>query len=155
MKPDTSNLVVLKRHNGRPSLFIELELLDETSETPSLVSKLTWLVFGYTEDFDLWLQMPLTFDEANDLVDGGPRLMDKYIGSKPGRVITLVTHGSQSESLTSFAMAVPGKADGVMWLLEAMIEHLSLRRDELERLRVQRPEVKADLRAINAVLAAV
>lgn len=155
MKPDTSNLLVLKSHNGRPSLFIELEEVQDDAGETTLLHKLTWLVFGHSEDFDLWLQLPLTLDEANDMVDGGPRLMDRYIASNPGRLITLVIYGSRPGSLTSFAMAVPANAEGVMWLLEAMVEHLKQQRLEPEHGGLQRSEVKADLRAMKAVLAGV
>lgn len=155
MKPATSNLVVLKSHNGRPSLFIELEAEFEEGEIVSVGHLLTWLVVGYTEDFDLWLQMPLTLSEANELADGGQRLMDKYVASKPGRAVTLVTYGSHRETLNSFVMAVPEDAKGVMWMLEAMVEHLERRRHELELMRSRPPELKADLRAIRAVLASV
>jgi len=155
VKPDTSSLVVLKSHNSRPSLFIELEVVQDEAGETRLVHKLTWLVFGHVEDFDLWLQMPLTLNEANDLVDGGPRLMDKYVASKPGRMITLVTYGSRRESLTSLTMPVPANAQGVVWLLEAMVEHLTLQRLDPEPGGLQPSEIKEDLRAMKAVLAAV
>lgn len=156
MKPDTSELVVLKAHNGRPSLFIELELeYDEAGAATGMHPKLSWLVFGYTEDFDLWLQMPLVLSEANELVDGGSPRMDRFVASRPGRLVVLATNGNQGQPLNSFSMPVPAEAEGVMWMLEAMVDHLEHRRNELKMEKVRRPEAKADLRAIELVLASV
>lgn len=68
--------VVLNSWNGRPTLTITV--IDDAPH-------MHWLVEGHVEDRDVWLEMQLTWAEANHLIDSGPLYLDKWVAERPGR----------------------------------------------------------------------
>ena len=74
---DAADGVVLDQHNGRPSMWIST-----TADEPPV---LHWLVLGYLEDRDVWLDAPLTWDEAVRYVDTPPASLGAFLGTSAGR----------------------------------------------------------------------
>lgn len=72
--------LILDRHDGRPTLVVYV--LDGEPH-------LQWLLLGYTESIDLWLDMKLTWIEADELIEQVPAMLDDYVATKPGRSIDL------------------------------------------------------------------
>ena len=72
----TMERVVLDYHNGRPSV-----LLSESADGPIL----HWLIFGYTESFDLWLHLRVPPGVAAEIVNRPPVLLDGVLPLAEGR----------------------------------------------------------------------
>lgn len=71
--------LVLNRHDGVPTLFIE-----EVQGEPVL----HWMVAGYVEPYDLWVIVPLTWSEAEEIIQERPDL-DLYLAKRSGQPATV------------------------------------------------------------------
>lgn len=153
---DEVPLVVLNMYNGRPSLFIEWEMYRADDGALSGHHLLSWRAWGYSEPFNLWIQMPLNSEEANDLAANGPRFMDDYISERAGRLVRLVAYGAGGrDSLAGIGTVIPADAKGVVWMLAAMADELQVRAAALRASSIRSMEDLEDLETIDAALALV
>lgn len=78
LKPDTppTDQVVLDCWNGRPTVSIDAFERD---------TALQWLLLGHAEPFDVWLTVPLSRDEAEELILHPPGDLDHWVAHRKGR----------------------------------------------------------------------
>lgn len=144
---DTTGLRILRSYNGRPTLFLEVQ-----NSEPLL----TWRAVGVADPFDIWVQIALTWDEADEFIEAGASVyMDDYLQTKVGRPVLLLLHGPTIPSLLNVSTFVPDNpGGGVAWMLATVMRLLEQELAKPVEHPVQRTE-KLRRREIQGILAAV
>lgn len=108
--------VVLDKWNGRPTLAVDLY-------EQGIV--LRWLLLGQVEPFDVWLTLPITSAEAEELIQHTPKGLVDWISHRKGRpvLVRLDRFGSKSDKPITVAQeswVVPGDVNVVSEALLVM-----------------------------------
>lgn len=144
---DTTGLRILSSYNGRPTLFLEVQDGDPL---------LTWRAIGVADPFDVWMQMALTWDEADDFIAHAADVyMDDYLQTKVGRPVTLILNGPTIPSLLVVSTFVPEDPNGgIDWMMAAVMRLLQEELAKPVAHPLQRAE-KIRRKELQTVLASV
>jgi hypothetical protein len=92
--------VVIDYHDGRPSAW--MSILDGQPD-------LHWLILGYVEDFDVWLSVRLTWEQADAFLEDPPENYDSYLSQLRGQFANVLLR-SPDATLASVSWSI-GEGD--------------------------------------------
>lgn len=110
-----TNRVILDYYNGRPSIWVSV-----VDDEPQL----HWLVLGYLEDFDVWIDVPLTWEEADQVIEHPPLALVDFLRQHAGQPARLrLSEGSHvSPPLIALTWLLPESDRPVEVALQLLLQ---------------------------------
>ena len=106
MKMNTGTVTdreVVATHNGRPTVVVVV------SDDQPIVH---WLLVGYTEEIDVWLDLPLGWDEADAFVESPPRDLEGFLCRHAQEIAFLRLLDPEGQPVAELEWKIP--TDGVI-----------------------------------------
>lgn len=108
MSAEVIDRVVLNSLGDQPTLYLESD-----GDSP----RVCWMFIGHFEAFEIWITAPLSWDEADALVDTEqPIRMDHFLRDLSDRQITMAVRDTDETDFTAYEVTLPHGVFSSDWI---------------------------------------